>query len=126
MDEILGIVFRAAHIVSAIVIVGAAFYMRLVGGGRAPVSYIAVPAAILVATGFWQFVQATGQGVEKYWHMAFGAKFLLALHVVAVMLLAQKENIEHAKRDRLTLGALVSGSAIVVIAVAMATMRLVK
>ncbi len=123
MVDFVAVVFRSLHIVSAMVLVGAAFYLKFAGGNRPPMPYIATPAALLVATGLWQMMQAVAAGVPSRWHMFFGMKFLLALHVIAVLVICALPKTDEAKRSRLAFGAAISGAAIVVLAVAMVALR---
>ena len=105
------------------VLVGAAFYIKFSGGNRPSMAYVATPSFLLVATGLGQMMQAVAAGVPSRWHMFFGIKFLLALHVIAVLVVCALPKSDEAKRRRLALGAALSGSAIVVLAVAMAALR---
>lgn len=67
--------------------------------------------AAILASGLYNFLQKTA--VPKPYHMVFGIKFLLALHVIAVVVLACRA--DSAKQSRLLTGAAVSGFVIVLL-----------
>ncbi|MCX6596596.1 MAG: hypothetical protein NTV70_09545 [Acidobacteria bacterium] len=123
MDDIVGIILRSLHIVSAVVLVGAAFYIKFSGGNPPSMRFVVTPSVLLVASGLWQMMQAVAAGVPSRWHMIFGIKFLLALHVIAVMVICALPKTNEGKRRRLAFGATVSGSVIVALAVAMTALR---
>ena len=106
------------------VLVGAAFSLRFAGGGAPSLRFVVTPSVLLVATGLWQMMQAAAAGVPSRWHMIFGIKFLLALHVIAVMVVGALPKTDDAKRRRLAFGATLSGCGIVVLAVVMTALRL--
>lgn len=69
--------------------------------------------ALLLITGLYNFYRIYQAGVAPGYHMAFGIKFLLALHVFGMLYVLSKppsgDPRRDAKRPRLALGALISG-----------------
>lgn len=91
-----------AHIFFAIVMVGgAAGGAYLNAGGISPLARGGVIGAIvtLLTSGIVQMFTVM-PGAPKGWHMWFGIKFLLALHVFAMMFLLTKADATDAKRKR--------------------------
>lgn len=91
-----------AHIFFAIVMAGGAVggaYLN--AGGIAPLARGGVIGAIvtLLTSGIIQMMTVMSNA-PKGWHMWFGIKFLLALHVFAMMFLLTKPDATEAKRKR--------------------------
>jgi hypothetical protein len=109
MDAILPIAMRWLHIVSVIVLLGGVFYARFaareMAAGFKPMAYAAI-GAILVS-GTYNFLNKSSY--PPHYHMWFGIKILLALHVFAVVALYRKEKL------RALAGVVISGAAIVAI-----------
>ena len=62
----------------------------------------------LLASGFYNYLRhATAKDVPTMYHMIFGMKFLLALHVFAIGLLAMTKG--NTRRARLIAGGVISG-----------------
>ena len=68
-------------------------------------------AAGLFVSGLYNFL-AKAQLVSPTYHMVFGLKFLLALHVFAVAGLVGRPGLDDAKRRRQLTGVVYSGAAI--------------
>lgn len=89
---------RFLHIGSAVVLLGGIFYAwnlsksgKLSGNpadGFQPSMLISV--LLLLATGLHQLMTRMGGGVPKFYHMIFGIKFLLFLHIAAVSIILVK------------------------------------
>jgi hypothetical protein len=109
MDAALPISMRWLHIASVIVLLGGVFYARFAVGEMAasfkPVIY-AVIGGILVS-GLYNFL--TKPSYPPHYHMWFGIKILLALHVFAAAILYKP-----GKQRALT-GIVISGAMIVAI-----------
>jgi hypothetical protein len=109
MDVALPLLMRWLHITSVIVLLGSVFYARFVAGELAahfkPIGYTAI-GAILVS-GLYNFLSKPAY--PPHYHMWFGIKVLLALHVFAAVILYRKE------RLRALTGVVISGAAIVAI-----------
>jgi len=121
MDVILGLLMRWIHVVSAMIALGGLIYARWVQGPEPAPDAVAArfrPWAIaalagLLGSGFYNFFT---KGVyPPGYHMWFGIKFLLALHVLAVVLLLGLPGRTAAKRQRMMSGAVVSGLILVAI-----------
>jgi hypothetical protein len=109
MEAILPIAVRWLHIASVIVLLGGVFYARMVAGdlapGFKPMAYVAI-GGILVS-GLYNFLSKTS--VPPHYHMWFGIKVLLALHVFAATILYR------GKKTRALTGIVISGAIIVAI-----------
>lgn len=129
MNEILSYVARWLHIASAITLLGGMIFaaaawlpaMNSVSESqRQQVSdaiasrfrpWFILAMAGLLGSGFYNYLAK--KGMPPAYHMLFGMKFLLALHVFAVGVLALRRN--NAKRSRQTTGVVISGLIIVAI-----------
>ena len=125
---------RWLHILAAAVAVGGLIYARLIVSPSLGVldadqrarflnqlsarfRPIAVGViVILVATGIYNFLGILGVlqgGAVRAYHMAFGIKFLLALHIFGMLFLISTppsgDAARDAKRSRLMTGAVISG-----------------
>ncbi len=131
MDAFLGILMRWVHIVSMATALGGTIYMLLVlrpavavlkAEDREALSEAAAArlrpwamaiALALPATGLYNFF--TKSAYPSGYHMWFGIKVLLALHVLAVLVLNTLPGRGAARRMRAAKGAAVSALAIVAI-----------
>jgi uncharacterized membrane protein len=131
MDLLLGIVLRWAHMVSMAAALGGAIYLvaalkpacavlnpeereRLSEAAAARFRAWAIAIALaLLASGLYNFF--TKPAFAPGYHMWFGIKVLLALHVLAVLLLNTLPGRGAARRLRAATGALLSGLVIVAI-----------
>ena len=125
------ILFRWLHIVAAAFAVGGLVYGRFIvvpameglsAEQRATMlerlaarlkNLALVTIVILVVSGSYNFYNIVRAGVDTAYHMAFGVKFLLALHIFGMLFLLSTppsgDPARDAKRPRLMLGAVVSG-----------------
>lgn len=109
---------RWLHILMIILMVGGAVGGRYLGSTLvAPLSRNAVFLGVftVLTTGLVAMVRMIAT-VPKGWHMWFGIKFLLALHVFAMLFLLTNPNASEDKRKRWQLSALFSTIAVVAIA----------
>jgi uncharacterized membrane protein len=133
----LDILSRFLHILAAAWTVGSLIYTRYVlspavqamsaeergallgrlAGRLRPLALTSI--ALLLITGFYNFFRILQGGVAEGYHMAFGIKFLLALHVFGMLYVLSKppggDPQRDAKRSRLAFGALISATLIVAI-----------
>ena len=72
---------------------------------------------LLIVTGANNFLTRLGTGVPKGYHMWFGIKFLLALHILSMAFIVTGPNLAPEKRARLLKGAGISAVAVVLISV---------
>jgi uncharacterized membrane protein len=115
MEIFLPLLMRWLHIFTGIAMVGGA-----VGGAYlgqpvvAPIARNAVFSGIVAIfiSGFYNMTQLMGSA-PKGWHMWFGIKFLLALHVFAMIFLLTKTDATAEKRKRWQLSALIGTAAVV-------------
>lgn len=131
--DYLPVLFRFLHIFSAVALVGGVLawvygflpgVAALAPESRAKVENAAAAAwrplvlssiAGLVVSGMWNFLTnfLHREGLKPAWHAVFGIKFLLALHVFAVAVIATKPN--NARRTRQLTGIAYSGVLVVLL-----------
>ena len=127
--DVISVIFRFLHIFSAVVLVGGAFawlfafipgLTAISSETRAKVENTAAvawrPVILssifgLLVSGTWNYLHKTN--LPPAWHAVFGVKFLLALHVFAVTLIATKPG--NANRARQLTGVAISGTIIVIL-----------
>jgi len=129
LDELLSIFLRWLHISSVLVLLGGVIYARwilqpallaLPEDPRRQTSerlassfrpWIIGAVAALLVSGLYNLI--TKPNTPAGYHMVFGLKMLLALHVFAVAFLLGKPGVEEGKRARWMSGITVSGLIIV-------------
>lgn len=123
MDEVIVVLVRVVHILSVVMLLGSAFYIRFVEKGieRIPAWYVMVPVVGVLASGGYQLMEAIREHVDKGWHITFGIKMLFVLHILAVFLLQLRTSLDEAKRKRMMNGIVISGTLVVILG---ATLRL--
>jgi hypothetical protein len=129
MGEILTAVMRWVHLSSVVTLIGGIFYARFVltpaglslppdarstldegtSIGFRPVVFAAITG--LVLSGIYNFLAKPGHSV--LYHVLFGVKMLLALHVFSIAILATAP--KNPRRARQLFGAAISGLTIVLI-----------
>ena len=116
MESFLDLLMRWLHIFTAIAMVGGA-----VGGAYlgqpivAPLARNAVFSGIvgIAISGIYNMMKLM-KGAPQGWHMWFGIKFLLALHVFGMIFLLTKTDATPEKRKRWQMSALIGTAAVVV------------
>lgn len=100
LSMILALLMRWVHITCVIVLVGAAYYVRRTRSSFAPDFRSTIYAAVAGAfvSGLYNFL--TKDSYPPGYHMWFGIKFLLGLHVLAALALAAKREVPAAKLER--------------------------
>lgn len=124
MNEVIEVASRALHILSVVMLLGSAFYIRFVEKGieRIPAWYVMVPTLGVLATGFYQFwLTIQSGGVDKGWHITFGIKFLFVLHIIAISFLQLRNQADEQKRKKWMNSIVISGTLVVILG---ATLRL--
>jgi len=141
----LDIVSRFLHILAATWAVGSLLYTyyvlspavqamaaqeraQLLGRLSARLRPLALSAiTLLLVTGLYNFYRIYQAGVASGYHMAFGIKFVLALHVFGMLDVLSKppsgDPRRDAKRSRLALGALISAVIILVLGAYLRTLH---
>jgi hypothetical protein len=117
MESLLPLLLRLLHIIPAVVVVGGA-----VGGAflnhpvAAPLSRgtVLVGIVALLGSGLYNFLTYVQAGVPKGYHMWFGIKFLLGLHVMTMLFLLTKPDAPAAKRQRWQVSALWGTIAVII------------
>ncbi len=139
------ILFRWIHIVSAAFVVGGFIYARFVmvpameglnseerlamfGRLAARLKALALTAILLlVISGSYNFYNVVRGGVDTAYHMAFGIKFLLALHVFGMLFVLTTppsgDPVRDAKRPRFMFGAMISGLIILLLGAYLRTLH---
>lgn len=72
---------------------------------------------VLLLSGLNNLMYRMGAGVPKQWHMWFGIKFLLALHVLAMLIITASGSKTDAQKQRLLAGAGISSVAVIGVSV---------
>ena len=139
------IIFRWTHIFAAAIVVGGFAYARFVfypamatieeseqAKLRESIAANLRPWALtsivlLVLSGSYNFYRVVASGVDTAYHMAFGLKFLLALHVFAMLFLLSTppsgDPEKDARRPRFVLGAFFSGLMILLLGAYLRTLH---
>ncbi len=112
---ILGVLMRWVHITSVILLVGSAYYVRRTRSSFASSFRTTVYWSVGLAfvSGLYNFL--TKASYPPRYHMWFGIKFLLALHVMAALVLAAQRGDASAKLERSLRIALISASVVILI-----------
>lgn len=118
---------RFVHVASAVTLLGGVIALKCVAGpvtggmARRWRGVVLWSGTGLVLAGLWNLM--TKENPPPGYHMWFGIKFLLAMHVLAVSAIAAKESTPVEKRGRLLGGAMWSGLAVVLISAWLRWMR---
>lgn len=110
---------RFVHVASAVTLVGGVIVLKCVAPpmtdemARKWRGIVLWAGLGLVLAGLWNLM--TKENPPPGYHMWFGIKFLLALHVLAVSAVAAKQGTPPEKRTRLLGSAMGSGLAVVLI-----------
>ncbi len=108
------------HILMAMLIAGGGLAALFSGGTTVsvlPRRSAMIGIVLLTLTGINNFTARLGTGVPKGYHMWFGIKFLLALHILAITFVVSGPNQTPEKRARLLKGVGISAIAVVLISV---------
>jgi uncharacterized membrane protein len=115
LHAVLGVLMRWVHITSVVILIGSAYYVHRAGTAFAPrfrtTVYTAVGAVFV--SGLYNFL--TKASYPPGYHMWFGIKVLLALHVLAALVLAARHETTSAKLQRSLRILLLSATAVIVI-----------
>jgi len=109
-SDIVGILSRWVHVTSAIILLGGVIFARSVRHAQLFKEYRALATTAIVAlflSGLYNLL--TKANTPKPYHMIFGIKFLLALHVFGVGLMSTRANVEETTRQRWLTGVALSG-----------------
>ena len=108
MDTILHVGMRWLHIASVVVLIGGIFYARFAVGdlapGFKPLAYAAIGGILI--SGTYNFLSK--EVFPQHYHMWFGIKILLVLHIFAATLL-------YRGKTRALTGIVISGAIVVAI-----------
>lgn len=134
--DALAVLSRWTHIASMTFIVGGALYARLILapamagqkvdlGNRIAAAlrpWMLMAVSALVASGLYNLL--TKKNLPPGYHMVFGIKMLLALHVIAVAILLGRPGVDAAKRNRWTTGIVISGMIVLALSAYLRAMQL--
>jgi uncharacterized membrane protein len=127
----LGIAMRWTHVISVITVLGGLLYAWLAvapalailpAEGRLEFAaalnnrfrpWLRFAVFMLVLSGLYNLV--TKSNIPPGYHMWFGIKMLLALHVIVVSFLLSSSSIAQERRNRMTIGVVVSGVVVVLL-----------
>ena len=108
MDAFLHVSMRWLHLASMAVLLGGVFYARFAAGdlaaGFKPMAYAAIGGILI--SGTYNFLSK--QSFPPHYHMWFGIKILLALHIFAATIL-------YRGKTRALTGILISGAIVLAI-----------
>ena len=115
LHTILAVLMRWVHITSVVILIGSAYYVHRTGSGFAPLfrSTVYTGVAAIFISGLYNFL--TKASYPPHYHMWFGIKFLLALHVLAALVLAVRRQAPTEKLQRSLRILLVSATAVIII-----------
>ena len=106
MDTLLHVGMRWLHIFSVVVLIGGVFYARFAVGdlaqGFKPMAYAAIGGILI--SGTYNFLSK--QAFPPHYHMWFGIKILLVLHIFAATLL-------YRGKTRALTGIVISGAIVI-------------
>lgn len=114
LRAVFGVAMRWVHVTSVIILIGSAYYVRRTRTAYAPAfrSTVFLGIAAALVSGLYNFL--TKASYPPHYHMWFGIKVLLALHVLAALWLAvEKEAGE--KLERSLRIALISATVVILI-----------
>ncbi len=123
--DIVGMILRWAHVASVVVLIGGTFYASFIAKSVAtsfrPVAWTAIAA--ILASGLYNLL--TKESLPPGYHMVFGIKMLLVLHIFAVGLMAATPAFEDAKRVRMMKGTAISGMVVILLSACLRGLGLV-
>jgi uncharacterized membrane protein len=108
METTLAVLIRWLHITSVVVLIGGIFYARVAGAGYTERFRGWIWAAVPVLIGSGVYNLLTKGDLPVRYHMVFGIKMLLVLHIVAVALIMTTRAAEE-KRTKLMGGVVATG-----------------
>ena len=125
LSNLLSVGMRWLHITSVVIIVGGAIHARFfaVAGKPVPGAAQRVIFALIALLGSGIFQLMNRLPVPPYYHMIFGVKFLLFLHVGVVTMLVNRPGMDEAKRHRMLAGVAISGLVIILISAFLRTIQ---
>ncbi len=113
LPDVIGIFSRWVHVASAIILLGGVIFARAVRHAQLFREYRALATAAIAAlflSGLYNLL--TKANTPTPYHMIFGIKFLLALHVFGVGLMSTRATVDETTRQRWLTGVAVSGLAV--------------
>jgi hypothetical protein len=113
--DIVGMIFRWVHVASVAVLIGGTFYASFIAKSVAASFRPVVWTTIAAILGSGVYNLLTKESLPSGYHMVFGIKMLLVLHIFAVGLMATTPAFEDAKRVRMMKGTAISGLVVILL-----------
>ena len=115
MDALPVVLFRWIHVASVVILLGGIFYARFFAGGLAPCfrPWIWTTTVTILGSGLYNLL--TKENLPPGYHMWFGIKMLLVLHIFGVGLMMTTKAFDDAKRSRMMTGVVISGSIVLLL-----------
>jgi hypothetical protein len=115
MDALPVVLFRWLHTASVVILIGGIFYARFFAGSFAPRfrPWIWITTVAILGSGLYNLL--TKEAIPPAYHMWFGIKMLLVLHIFVVGLLITTRAIDDTKRLRMMSGIAASGFVVVML-----------
>ena len=123
-EVVFGVLLRATHILCGILIVGPAFYSWITGNpiARALRGPILASCCLIIISGGYTLMTKTV--TPKGYHMWFGIKMLLVMHILVVHFLMAIQEMDDAKRVRLAKGVAMSSVVVVILSAILRSMTM--
>ncbi len=115
MEIILGVLLRWVHIGSVVILIGGIFYARFFAGGLAPRFRPWMWGAMLALVGSGLYNLLSKEPLPPVYHMWFGVKILLVLHIFVVGLRVTTAPPGNPKPTRMLTGMAYSGLAVLLV-----------
>lgn len=115
LTMVLGVFMRWVHIMTVVLLIGGVVYARGAGASISTSfsSKLTWLAAAMFLSGLYNFL--TKSSYPPQYHMWFGIKFLLALHVLGMLFLLNRPSIGDFKRRRWMTGIVYSATVVIAI-----------
>ena len=115
MDAVLGVLFRWIHITSVVILVGGVFHAGFIARSFAARfrPWLWISMAAILGSGLYNLL--TKHDLPPGYHMWFGIKMLLVLHIFVAGALLAARPVDEAKRLRWMGGVAFSGLAVLLI-----------
>jgi len=111
---VLSVVMRSVHILSVVTLLGGVlFAVTTAAPMQRFAPWLRWSSVLLVLSGVFNLV--TKQNIPPRYHLWFGIKMLLALHILAVSILLSRSSIGEERKTRLAKGVLATGVVVVVL-----------
>ncbi|MCP5113350.1 MAG: hypothetical protein GY953_21160 [bacterium] len=114
-NAILSVILRWVHITSVVTLLGGVIYARFFAGSLAPRFRGPLIGAMAGLIGSGLYTLLTKESLPPGYHMWFGIKMLLVLHIFGVGLMITTPVLDDAKKLRMMTGIALSGLTVLLI-----------